>query len=213
MKGSVDPALHTAALAALEAGLNRALALSPGATTQLAALENCVFALHCTAPELDFYLHPGATGIRLSGVYDGPVTTSIRGTASDFTELARADDPTATLINGGLALEGDSAPLIELQHILSTLDVDWEAPLVSAFGDVAGHQLAQLLHNMFAWGRQASSGLTRQLAEFIHEEARLSPPPLEVEDFYRDVHELEMRVDRLESRTERLRRRIEKLRG
>jgi ubiquinone biosynthesis protein UbiJ len=213
MKGGVDPTLHTAALAALEAGLNRALALSPGTTTQLAALQDCVFALRCTAPALDFYLHPGAQGIRLTGVHYGPITTSIRGTASDFTELASADDPTATLINGGLALEGDSAPLIELQHILSTLDVDWEAPLVTAFGDVAGHQLAQMLRHAFGWGRQASSGLTRQLAEFIHEEARLSPPPLEVEDFFRDVQELEMRVDRLESRTERLRRRLQKLRG
>jgi ubiquinone biosynthesis protein UbiJ len=213
MTGSVDPALHTAALAALEAGLNRALALSPGATRQLAELEDCVFALHCTAPTLDFYLHPNAKGIRLTGVHHGPITTSIRGTASDFTELASADDPTAALINGGLALEGDSAPLIELQHILSSLDVDWEAPLVTAFGDVAGHQLAQLLRNAFAWGKQASSGFTRQLAEFIHEEARLSPPPLEVEDFYRDVHELQMRVDRLESRTERLRKRLQKLRG
>lgn len=213
MKGSVDPALHTAALAALEAGLNRALALSPGAKAQLAHLDDCVFALHCTAPELDFFLHPGAKGIRLTGVYQGPITTSIRGTAADFTELASADDPTATLINGGLALDGDSAPLIELQHILSTLDVDWEAPLVSTFGDVAGHQLAQLLRHAFGWGKQASSGLTRQFAEFIHEEARLSPPRLEVEDFYRDVQELEMRVDRLESRTERLRRRLQKWRG
>lgn len=213
MNGSIDPALHTAALAALEAGLNRALALSPGATAQLSELEDCVFALHCTAPALDVYLQPGAHGIRLSGICDGPVTTSIRGTAADFTELASAEDPTATLINGGLALEGDSAPLIELQHILSALQVDWEAPLVDTLGDVIGHQLAQVLRHAFGWGKQASASLTRQLAEFIHEEARLSPPPLEVEDFYRDVHELEMRVDRLESRTERLRRRLQKLQG
>jgi len=213
MTGSVDPTLHTAALAALEAGLNRALRLSAGSQAQLAQLEDCVFALHCTAPTLDVYLHPGAQGIRLTGVHHGPVTTSIRGEASDFTELATASDPTATLINGALALEGDSGPLIELQHILATLDVDWEAPLVASLGDVAGHQLAQLLRHAFGWGRQASASLARQVTEFIHEEARLSPPPLEAEDFYRDVAELGMRVDRLESRTERLRQRLKKLRG
>jgi ubiquinone biosynthesis accessory factor UbiJ len=213
MAGAVDPTLHTAALAALETALNRALTLSVHSKTALAQLEDCVFALHCTAPSMDIYLHPGAQGIRLTSVHPGPVTTSIRGDAADFTELATSSDPTATLINGGLELEGDSAPLLELQRILADLDMDWEAPLVNALGDVAGHQLAQLLRHAFAWGKQASFSLTRQLEEFIHEEARLSPPRLEVEDFYRDLQELGLRVDRLQSRAERLRQRLQKFRG
>ena len=213
MNGLVDPTLHTAALAAVEVALNRALALSPHSKAELAQLEECVFALHCTAPAVSIYLHPDAQGMRLTGFHRGPVTTSIRGKAADFTELASSNDPTATLINGGLELEGDSAPLIELPNILAGLDMDWEAPLVDSLGDVAGHQLAQVLRQAFAWGKQASASLTRQLEEFVHEEARLSPPRLEVEDFYRDVQELGMRVDRLESRTERLRQRLQKLRG
>jgi ubiquinone biosynthesis protein UbiJ len=213
MSGAVDPTLHTAALAALEAATNRALALSPGRAAELASLEYCVFAFHCTTPSVDFYLHPGTGNIRLTGVHQGPVTTRIKGEASDFAELVYSDDPAATLINGSLSLEGDSAPLIELQHILATLDMDWEAPLVASLGDVAGHQLAQLLRHAFSWSKQASTGLTRQLEEFIHEEARLSPPRLEVEDFYHDVQELGLRVDRLESRSARLRQRLQKLRG
>ena len=213
MAGTVDPTLHTAALAALEAGANRALALAPGGAAELALLENCVFAFNCTAPSIEFYVHPGSEGIRLTGMHDGPVTTRITGDASDFAELAYSSDPAATLINGGLSLEGDSAPLIELQQRLATLDMDWEAPLVSTLGDVAGHQLAQLLRHAFSWGKQASTGLTRQLEEFIHEEARLSPPRLEVEDFLGDVQELGLRVDRLVSRTTRLRQRLQKLRS
>jgi ubiquinone biosynthesis accessory factor UbiJ len=213
MAGVADPALQTAALAALEAALNRALALSPHSKSELAQLEDCVFALHCTAPNLDIYLHPGAQGMRLTGIHTGPVTTSIKGGASDFTALATASDPAATLINGGLELVGDSAPLLELQHILAALDMDWEAPLVAALGDVVGHQLAQMLRSALSWGKQASASLTRQLEEFIHEEARLSAPRLEVEDFYADVRELGLRVDRLQSRTERLRQRLLKLQG
>jgi ubiquinone biosynthesis protein UbiJ len=213
MSATVDPALHTATLAALEAVLNRALALSPHSLAELSRLEDDVFALHCTTPQVSFYLHPGAQGIRLTGFHHGPVTTSIKGAAGDFTELASSKDPTATLINGGLELEGDSAPLIELQHILADLDIDWEAPLVNSLGDVAGHQLAEALRSTFAWGKQASASLTRQLQEFIQEEARLSPPRLELEDFYRDVQDLGLRVDRLQSRTERLRQRLQKLKG
>jgi ubiquinone biosynthesis protein UbiJ len=83
---------------------------------------------------------------------------------------------------------------------------------VTALGDVAGHQLAQALRAAYGWGRQASTSLGRQLDEFIHEEARLTPPRLELEDFYRDVQDLVLRVDRLRSRTERLRMRIRQLR-
>lgn len=208
MVGNINPTVHTAALAALEAALNRALSLSPGSADSLAALEDCVFALHCTAPKVDFYLQPQGDQMRLMGLYDGPVTTSIRGEASDFTELAASKDPAATLINGRLELVGDSAPLIELQRALSQLDIDWEAPLVNTLGDVAGHQLAELLRGAFSWGKQASAGLSRQLDEFIHEEARLSPPKLELEDFYRDIQDLGLRVERLESRARRLRKKL-----
>jgi ubiquinone biosynthesis protein UbiJ len=213
MAGAINPTLHTAVLAAVETALNRALVLAPHSRAELESLRDCVFALHCTAPDVNVYLQPGGTGVRLMGIYDGPVTTSVRGDASDFAELAAATDPTATLINGQLELEGDSAPLIELQQILATLDMDWEAPLVDTLGDVAGHQLAQLLRSGFTWGRQASASLGRQMDEFIHEEARLSPPRLELEDFYREVQELAQRVDRLQSRTDRLRKRLQQLRN
>lgn len=208
MSGTINPTVHTAALAALETAVNRALQLAPGSVTALEPLNGSVFALHCTAPVIDIYLQPLGQTMRLMGIYDGPITTSIRGVASDFTELATSTDPAATLINGQLELSGDSAPLIELQRALSHLDVDWEAPLVDTLGDVAGHQLAGMLRSAFSWGKQASAGLGRQLEEFIHEEARLCPPRLELEDFYRDVQELGMRVERLESRTARLRRKL-----
>ncbi|MCB1841706.1 MAG: SCP2 sterol-binding domain-containing protein [Halioglobus sp.] len=213
MPAVTDPTLQTAALAALEAALNRALVLSPLAGAELAPFAGDVFALHCSAPRIDVYLHPGDGKLRLSGVHEGPVTTSISGSAADFADLARADDPAATLINGAIELEGDSAPLIELQKVLATLELDWEAPLVNTLGDVAGHQLAQLLRHAFSFGQRAAGSLNRQLEEFIHEEARLSPPRLELEDFYSDVRELGQRVDRLQSRTERLRRQLDKLRG
>jgi len=208
MSEAHDPTLHTAALAALEAGINRALELAPESLAQLGALDDKVFALHCTAPNIEVYLHPGPRGVRLAGHHEGPVTTRVRGEASDFTELASSEDPTATLINGGLELEGESGPLIELQKILAAVDIDWEAPLVDTLGDVAGHQLAQVLRQGFSWGRQAANSLTRQLSEFIHEEARLTPPGLELEDFYSDVRELAQRVERLDTRVARLRKRI-----
>jgi ubiquinone biosynthesis protein UbiJ len=200
----INPTLHTAACAALEMALNRALQLDPGSTAQLAPLSGKVFKMHCTNPELEIYLFPDPGGIRIMGYWDGEVTTGISGEASDFANLAGAPDPAAALINGNLELSGDSAPLLELQSVLTHLDMDWEAPLVNTLGDVVGHQLAQGLRGIFGWGQQASSSFLRQLDEFIHEEARLAPPRQEVEDFYQDLEQLNLRVDRLQARMRKL---------
>jgi len=201
---AASPTIHTAAVAALEAAANRALQLDPAAVRQLSELSGKVFRFECLRPALDLYLIPERSGLALLGYWDGDIDTGIRGTAAEFAELAAAKDPAAALINGNLELEGDSAPLIELQRILAGLDMDWEAPLTNAFGDVAGHQLAQGLRGLSGWGRQASASIARQLEEFIHEEARLSPPRREVEDFYADIELLRLRVDRLRARMARL---------
>ena len=202
--GGVDPALHTAAIAALEVAVNRALALDAAGRRRLGELEGLVFRLECTRPDLDIYLCPEANRVRLAGRHDGPVTTAIRGTASDFAELATARDPAAALINGNIELTGDSGPLMELQRIIAALQLDWEAPLVDSLGDVVGHQLAEGLRGLFSWGRQASSSVARQLEEYIHEEARLAPCRDEVEDFYQDIEALSQRVDRLQAHLRRL---------
>ncbi|MCZ6829789.1 MAG: SCP2 sterol-binding domain-containing protein [Gammaproteobacteria bacterium] len=201
---SVNPTVHTAATAALEQALNRALQLDPRSGEQLAALTGKVFQLRCSNPALELFLFPDANGIKLTGYWDGDITTGISGQAADFAELATAADPATALINGNLELAGDSAPLIELQSILAGLDMDWEAPLVNNLGDVVGHQLAQGLRGLFGWGQQASASFIRQLDEFIHEEARLAPPRQEVEDFYQDLEQLNLRVDRLQARLRKL---------
>jgi len=210
---AIDPALHTAATAALETAVNRALALDPIGSQALQKLQGKVFQFSCTAPELDVFLMPEAGRIRLMGYWDGDVTTAIRGSGSDFAELAASEDPASALINGALELRGDSAPLLELQRILAGLDMDWEAPLVNVFGDIAGHQIAESLRGVLGWGLQARASLTRQLGEFIHEEARLSPPRQEVEDFYTDLEQLNHRVDRLQARLRRLAGRLRETSG
>ncbi len=203
--------LHTAALSALERVVNRALALDPQSGQALARLEGYVFSLHSTRPPFQAYLLPTAEGVDILGYWEGDITTQVSGEAADFAALATASDPAAALINGNLSLKGDSGPLIELQKVLTNLDLDWEAPLVESLGDVAGHQLAQGFRGLFSASRQAHASFERQLEEYIHEEARLSPPRLELEDFYRDVGNLSERTDRLSGRIERVRKRLQQL--
>jgi len=205
----MDPTLYTAALAALERATNAALALSPHSQQALRGLADTVIAIECTRPVFTVFLAVDAEGqLGLMAHHETEPSARVRGSSSDFVALGRSADPAATLINGGLELHGSSAPLIELQRIIAELDIDWEAPLVEVLGDVAGHQLAELLRGGFRFGRGATASLSRQLEEYIHEEARLSPPRAEVEDFYNELQSLVMQVDRLESRLTRLRTRV-----
>lgn len=204
-----DPAIIAAVLTALETAVARALSLAPTASRELEELAGTVLAVECTAPEITVYVLVQADGsLTLSQYTELKTVTRVRGTLENFMALATAEDPAATLINSDLEIVGNTAPLLALQQIITRMDIDWEAPLVEQLGDVAGHQLAQMLRGAFRWGRDASESLRRQLSEFILEEGRLSPPAAELEAFYQDVDRLTLRVDRLQSRIQRLARKV-----
>lgn len=208
-----SPTLHTAGLASAEAAINAALRLSPHSVEALKAQAGNVLALECTRPALTVFLCSDQDGqLLLRGFHEGAVTTRVLGSAEDFAELARAADPAAALINGNIQLQGSSAALIEMQRVFNDLDIDWEAALVTGLGDVAGHQIAEMLSAAVRWSQQASNNLRRQLEEFAHEEARIAPPRVALEAFYGDVEQLSERSERLAQRVEGLRRRLERLR-
>lgn len=207
-----SPTLHTAGLAAAEAAANAALRLSPHSLEALKTMAGEVLAIVCTRPSLTLYLHSEADGsLRLRGVHEGDVATRVTGSLEDFAELARADDPAAALINGRLRLDGSSATLISMQRVFNDLDIDWEAPLVAGFGDVVGHQVAELLGSAFRWSQSAGENLQRQLREFATEEGHLAPPPLALEHFYEDIRALQDRSERLTQRLVQLQRRAQAL--
>lgn len=207
-----DPAIVTAALSAVEAALARGIALAPESRQALRALGETLIAIEFTTPEVEVFVRIETDGqISLASYSEAKPVVRVRGTLESFVGLATADDPAASLINSDIEVIGNTAPLLELQAIVTRMDIDWEAPLVNALGDVVGHQVAESLRGLFSWGEQAATRLRRQLSEFILEEGRLSPPAAELEVFYEDVQSLLLRVDRLESRSKRLLARVEAL--
>ncbi len=210
MQDQHDPALLTAATAALEATINQALTLAPGARKELAEMADTVIAIDCSTPAVAIFITITEQGkLEVSGYSEAKNKTLVRGSLEDFLALAIADDPAAMLINSDLEIIGQTAPLLTLQQIITRMDLDWEAPLVNVLGDVAGHQLAQWLRGVFSWSKDASQSLRRQLSEFILEEGRLSPPAAELDVFFDDIQSLGLRVDRLASQLQRLARNVD----
>ena len=200
-----DPALLSAALAGAELALNQTIALTPTSHQELEALSGTLLGIDITSLNLTLFVEIiSGTELALLANCERRPDAFVRGTVEDFAALVASDDPAATLINSGIELEGSSNKLITLQQIVSKMDVDWEASLVDALGDVIGHQLAQALRAMFRWSESASASLKRQLSEYLLEEGKLTPSKAELEHFYDSVQSLSMRVERAQNQVVKL---------
>jgi ubiquinone biosynthesis accessory factor UbiJ len=202
-------AARTAGLATLERAINGALSLDARTQARLAALAGQVLRIEVTVPALEVFVLPGTEGLRLAGYFETRPDCAVSGAASDFVALLAATDKPSALVNGNLRVSGDSSLLLELQAALAELDLDWEQRLASILGEVPAHQLGRAARSSARFGRDARDTLLRHVEEFIHEEARLAPPRLEVEDFFADLRALANRSERLEATTRRLARRVQ----
>ena len=209
-----DPAVIAGVSLAIEAVIAKALELSPGTQGRLKQLHPLDIELHCTQPSLRVFASIEEDGgVQIANYRETKATVSIEGTWRDFSRLASASDPAATLINGDIKMSGDTAPLMQLQAILGELDIDWEAPIVDAIGPVLGHQLAEVIRAILSGSTTAHRRMKRQLSEFILEEGRLSPPKQELDSLFTAIDELVLRTDRIESRIKRIRKRASNLIG
>ena len=207
----MNPTVHTAAIAALEHAINQALKLDPGAQQAVAQMQGKVFKLDLTGTSINLFLLPTESGMQLRGFIDGPVDTHVAGSVADFVELVSSADAPSTLINGGIQISGDSAPLLQLIDALQALNLDWELSLSRIIGDIPAHQIGQLVRGGLRWGKHTADSLARQAEEFLHEESRLLPPQAELNQFYDAIAQLGLSTDRLEARLQRQLLRVEKL--
>lgn len=203
------PTLKTGAIAALEGIVNRALALDPASRQQLAALHGQVFHLECTRPELDLFLILHTDRVQLAGNWEGDVTAGLSGSGSDYRELLASRDPGATLINGAMTVRGDSKALLRLREIAAHLDIDWESPLTTVFGDVIGHQFAQSLRFGQRVMSDAASSLRRQIHDYVQDESDWLAPRWEVEQFQTEVTRVAQRSEQLAANIARLQQQIQ----
>ena len=88
--------------------------------------------------------------------------------------------------------------------ILDGIDIDWEEHLSRVTGDVLAHQVGNVARGMLEWGRNTLDTVSRDVAEYLHEESRDLPTRGEVDEFLARIDTLRLDVDRLEARVQRL---------
>ncbi len=192
----------------LETALNRCLALSPETARRLADLHGKVIAVEVRGTGKTFYLTPGHAGIQVHNVWTGPVDTTISGSPLALLRLQTAPERVRALFGGAMDISGDVETARQLRAILDAVDIDWEEQMSHVMGDVAAHQLGNVVRAAQGWSKEAIRTLERNVAEYLQEEAGLVARRYEVEEFIAAVDGLRMDVDRLELRVRRLSERL-----
>ncbi|HFD88126.1 MAG TPA: sterol-binding protein [Gammaproteobacteria bacterium] len=191
------------ATAALEKALNHCLQMDPETLTQVTRLEGKVIALVMVGLGKSIYLVPTADGLRVQSIFEGEPDVTIKGGVFSLARLGLSDDP-ASVFGDGVEMVGDAQLGRKVQHILASLELDWEEQLSRLSGDVVAHQVGNTVRDLFGWGGKTVETLGRDVAEYLQEESRDLVVKPELDQFLDRVDTLRSDVDRLVQRVKRL---------
>ena len=196
---------------ALEAALNRAVALDADTRDSLHALDGRSVALTLSSPPLALQVRVDAGRLVVGPVAgDAEPDLSVRSTLGGlisqlpgpFGNMFRRDDAPPV---GKMNISGDADLARRLQRLAERFDPDWQQPFARVFGDVLGVQIAKALAAALAQARVSGRNLAESAAEYVTEESRDVVPRAELDAFHDDVDVLRDDVERIAARIARLR--------
>lgn len=190
---------------ALEAALNRALALDPDTRDSLRGLDGRRLVVRVAAPALALQIDVEGERLRVGPVGEGEADLSVRATLGGLIAqlpFMRRDDAPAV---GALRIEGDADLARRLQRLAERFDPDWQQPFVAAFGDIIGVQVAQLFSGALRGAKTAAGVMAENAADYVQHESRDVVPREELAVFYDDIDTLRDDVERIAVRVERVR--------
>lgn len=186
---------------AVQAALDRAVALDPDAGPAMAGLENRYLCFELTGLAIDlwFTARDGTMQVR-SEDFGAPADTTITGSPLALLSLAMPD---AGGPRTAVRIQGDAQLAQAFQQFFRRLDPDWEAAFTDSAGPVLGPQLYGLLRQGRDTARTGLGTGGEQFSRWLREESGLVPGREDWDRFAREVDELREAVDRMESRLRR----------
>ena len=211
---SVFDAFKPIAGRALEAALNRLLALDPDARAALSQLEGRRIQLTMESPALAMELM-----VRDGRLAVGPANTgaepdlAVRGTFGGLLAQLPFLRPQSGAGVGKIKIAGDAELARQLQRLAERYDPDWNLPFTDVFGDVLGVQIAGGVRAALRAGRDGAAQFGRHGAEYLTEESRDVIGRAELDAHLDDVDALRDRVERLAARMQNLQRKADDAAG
>lgn len=181
--------------ACLEDTFNRYLALDPVARERVAQLHGRVFALELRGTDTTLFLIPGPGGTQLLTAWDETPDCTLCGTPLALTKLFRDGS-----VSEEVELTGDDELARRLLTILQEMEIDWERSLTPYTGEIIAQELVKVGRAAVDWGRHIHTTLDRELREILQGELGLLPTRPEIDQFTRQVTDLETKSMALEQR-------------
>lgn len=179
--------------------INRQVKAKTPARELCAKLAGQVMAVRVTNTALAIYLIADEEELRLETEYEQDPSVLVSGSMLALTRMAGPGGE-AVIRNGDVELSGDALVAQDFQKLLKYGRPDFEEELSGIVGDVAAHGVGEIVRSIGAWGRDARSTMSQNLAEYLQEESRTVPARDEVDDFQEAVDTLRDDVARFEAR-------------
>ncbi len=193
--------------AGVQAALGSSLKNSNAARADLARLEGKVIRLELIGLPLVLHFLPEGGRLTVAGDYHGDADIVVKAPAASLMAAAFKRDEA---VPRGMQISGDAETAQVFSRLLKNADLDWEELLAEHVGDVAAHQLGNVLRGLRRWGRDASQRLGQDLADYLRYESRHLPPRHEVEGFLSGVDRLRDDAARFDARLKRAAARLQR---
>lgn len=187
----------------LETAINRAIAMDPASEKHLKRLNGCVLEVNVTSISQSFFFGVSEQKVSLQPSDTAP-SVILCGTASAFAKLAFMEDKNSLFRRKEISLSGDAVRAQQIQNLMRSLKLDWEALLAEAIGDVPARFLSVSLSSGIQWSKSISRSLKQDLEEFIKYELRLLPGKRSAQRQFEAIDQLRLATDRLEARFKQL---------
>ena len=189
----------------IETELNRCVGESTAARELLARLRGSSFAVHVEGLGLTAVLHADDERLRLDSDATNASAT-LRATPLDLLRLLNAEGVSGVKRTRA-DLSGDLEVAERFARLLKLARPDLEEEVAKWVGDVPAHALGEVVRGAAAWFARAAAAVRMNAAEYLQEESRAMPAPLEAQAFYADVERLRDDVERVSARLKRLEQR------
>ncbi len=187
-------------LLTLQKAMNHALALDPETKPKIKALHGKVLEMIVSPLDVHFFMHFSGDTIELLADFPGEPDTIIHSSPIGLIRLSfLPSSKVRSLFNDQIRMTGDTEFGQAVKRLFDDIDIDWEGHLAHFTGDVVAHQIGRFVRRGRQFKRSLKTSIKHNLGEYVQEEARLSPPREELEDFMNDIDALTLRVERLEA--------------
>jgi len=192
---------------ALEAALNRGVALDADMRNQLAGLEGRRIGVELRGANLALAISVRDGRLQVGPHWDAPADLNLHASPGSLLAFAlRRGDDERTLggSTGKVEISGDAELARRVEKLLRGFRPDIEEAFARTFGDVLGVPLARALHSAFAWTRESAQSFAQDSAAFLRDDTRDLVAPAEVDALLDGIDALRERADRLAARVQRV---------